>query len=179
MKALSLLDDSIHLSLRGAWRESFRTELLALAEERGVRDRLHHLPPASPAQLVERAAQHDIGLALEQPHTPNRDVCVTNKLLVYLLAGVPAVATATTGQRHICETVPEATRLCAEGGPEAIAEAIRSLMHNGEVRPAARAAAYQAGSQRYNWEREQSKLLRAVDETLATKAKGSKPNVTS
>ena len=64
VQALSLLDDTIHLSLRGAWRESFRTELLALAEEQGVWDRLHHLPPAPPAQLVERAAQHDIGLAL-------------------------------------------------------------------------------------------------------------------
>ena len=98
---------------------------------------------------------------------------------MYLLAGVPVVATATTGQRHICETVPEATRLCASGGPEAIAEAVRSLMHNGDVRPDARAAAYQAGSERYNWEREQSRLLRAVDETLATKTEGSKPNVTS
>jgi glycosyltransferase involved in cell wall biosynthesis len=179
VQALSLLDDTIHLSLRGHWRESFRDELVDLANALGIRERLHHLPPAPPKQLVERAAQHDIGLALEQGHTRNRDVCVTNKLLVYLLAGVPVVATATTGQQHICETVPEATRLCASGGPEKIADAVRSLMRDGKVQYEARAAAYRAGTERYNWEREQFRLLRAVEEALAMKTEGSKPYVTS
>ena len=63
VEALSLLDDTIHLSLRGAWRESFRNELLALAEEQGVRDRLHHLPPSTSraARRARRTARHGNG----------------------------------------------------------------------------------------------------------------------
>lgn len=170
LRALPQLAERVHLTLRGRWADGFEHTFRTLAAELDVTNRLRVLPPAPPDQLVERATQHDIGLALEQAHTRNRDVCVTNKLLVYLLAGIPVVATATTGQRHICETVPEAARLCASGGPEAIAEAVRSLMHDGNVRPEARAAAHQAGTERYNWEREQSKLLSAVKETLSMTA---------
>jgi hypothetical protein len=51
----------------------------------------------------------------EQGHTRNRNICVTNKLFTYLLAGVPFVATDTDGQRRVCEDLPEATRSVPSG----------------------------------------------------------------
>jgi len=69
----------------------------------------------------------------EQGHTCNRNICVTNQLFTYLLASVPFVATDTDGQRRVCEDLPEATRQCAVGEPEALAEAIQSLLRDEET----------------------------------------------
>ena len=107
LAALPLLDDGIHLALRGRWADGYEAAFLSRAEALGVRDRVRWLAPVSPGELVVRTAQHDVGLALEQPHTRNREVCVTNKIFTYLLAGVPAVATETEGQRRICAHAPD------------------------------------------------------------------------
>ncbi len=167
LRALPRLDERVHLTLRGRWADGFEEEFRGLAQEFGVDYRLRVLPPAPPEQLVERAAQHDVGLALEQGHTRNRDLCVTNKMLVYILAGCPVVATDTTGQRRICEDVPAATRLCPIGNAEALAEAIRSLVVDDTALQQATEAARSAGAERCNWEEEKEKLLRAVRDTLS------------
>jgi glycosyltransferase involved in cell wall biosynthesis len=167
LQALSRLDKRVHLTLRGRWADGFEEEFRKLARNLGVEHRLRVLAPAPPDQLVERAAQHDVGLALEQGHTRNRDVCITNKILAYLLAGLPVVATDTTGQRQICEAVPAATRLCAIGDSESLAEAVRSFVADETSWQQAKAAAESAGEEQYNWELEKTKLLDVVRRTLS------------
>jgi glycosyltransferase involved in cell wall biosynthesis len=167
LRALPHLDERVHLTLRGRWAEGFEDRFRRLARNLDVEHRLRVLPSVPPDELVERAAQHDIGLALEQGHTRNRDLCVTNKILVYLLAGRPVVATDTTGQRQICEDVPDATRLCPIGEPEAIATAVHSLTAHGDSLRRAKRAAREAGENRYNWGEEKKTLLRIVEQTLS------------
>lgn len=158
VRALPLLPDDVVLSLRGAWAAGYERELRAEADRLGVGRRLRALPLCPPAEVVRRVAEHHVGLALEMGETVNRDLCVTNKLFTYLLAGLPFVATDTTGQRAVCERLPEATRLYDAGDAAAFADAARSLLGH----PGAAAAAERAGTQKYNWEAEQGKLLAVV-----------------
>lgn len=167
LRALPDLDEKIVLTLRGSWASGSEDVFRSLAHELGVAHRLRVLPPAPPEQLVERAAQHDIGLALEQSHTINRDLCVTNKILAYLLAGIPVIATATTGQRQICETVPAASRLVPVGNADAIASVVRDLTATDTRLAEAKAAAYAAGEERYNWEQERAALIYEIEKILA------------
>lgn len=167
--ALSQLDEHVHLTLRGRWAEGFKETFRGLARRLGVEYRLRVLPPAPPEQLVERAAQHDVGLALEKGKDLNNDLAVSNKLLVYLLAGCPVVATETTGQRRICRDVPAATRLCAIGDPDALAGAVRSFVEDETSLHEAKAAAQTAGEERYNWEAEREKLIASVERVFSVK----------
>jgi glycosyltransferase involved in cell wall biosynthesis len=166
LRALPQVDERIHLSLRGTWTADFEDEFMHLARGLDVAHRVHHLPPVPPDQLVERAAQHDVGLALEQAHTRNRDLCVTNKLLAYLLAGLPVVATDTRGQRHICEDLPEATRLCSIGEPEALADSVQSLLRDDASLQEAKQAAWRAGEERFCWEEQKPQFIASVDQVL-------------
>ena len=174
LRALPRLPDDVVLSLRGAWAPGYEESLRGEAERLGVGHRLRALPLCPPAEVVRRAAEHDVGLALEEGETVNRDLCVTNKLFTYLLAGLPFVATDTAGQRAVCRTLPEATRLYRTGDAEAFAEAARSLLES----PDARRAAERAGRERYNWEAEQDRLLEVVDRALEphrTQKEGRRP----
>lgn len=57
-------------------------------------------------KLHEFLSQMDIGLALENAEAdPNRNICLTNKILAYFQAGCYVVATDTFGQRHFMNTL--------------------------------------------------------------------------
>ena len=165
--ALPLLPDDIHLYLRGEWSDGYQKAFMQRATELGVADRIHHLPLVPPDELIPRTARHDVGLALEQGHTRNRNICATNKLFTYLLAGVPFVATDTDGQRRICEDLPEATRQCAIGESEALVAAVRSLLGEEKTHRAAQQAAWQAGEEQCNWDVEQQMFLDIVNDCLS------------
>lgn len=164
LEALPSLEDHIVLSLRGQWAEDYREAFMARAKKLGVAHRVRTLDPVPPGELIRRTAEHDIGLALEQPHTLNRSICVTNKIFSYLVAGVPVVATDTVGQRGVCEHIPGATRVVPPGDAGALAEAVASLARSDEAVTAAQRAA-----ERYNWEVEQRRFLDVVAGVLETR----------
>jgi len=157
----------LRFSLRGSWAKGYEEELRGLADSVGVEDhRIRHLSRAAPDQLIERAGRHDIGLALEQSVTRNREICITNKIFAYLLAGLPVLATDTPGQRYVAEKVPDAVSLCPIGDGEALGEHLRTWMHQPERLKRASEAAQRAGSERFNWETEREKFLDVVQNTL-------------
>lgn len=158
LEALVHLEDGVHLALRGAWADAYESVFMAQADALGVRHRVHALPPAPPSELVVRAARHDVGLALELPDTLNRDICVTNKIFTYLVAGLPTIASATEGQRRVCAALPSATRVVPHNDSEALAMAAKSLLGNSAARPAARSVA----AERFNWEVESQVFLQVI-----------------
>jgi glycosyltransferase involved in cell wall biosynthesis len=160
LQAVSLLPFPVELHLRGELPPSYETELRALADGLGIADRLHIWPPAPPGELVALAQRHDIGLALEQPVSRNRQVCVTNKLLTYLLAGLAVAATDTIGQRGILEAVPEAGFLYPPGDIGRLAAGLRRLIEQPGALERAKAAALAAADRRFCWEIERERLVR-------------------
>jgi glycosyltransferase involved in cell wall biosynthesis len=151
--ALSMLGIPAELHLRGSRDESFVASLEALAARLGVRDRLILHEPASPDALVALAAQHDIGLALEQPTTLNRRLCVTNKLFTYLLGGAAIAATETPGQRAILSAAPGSGFVYPAGIVSELARGLRGLLENPDALRAAKYASLEAALDRFCWER--------------------------
>jgi glycosyltransferase involved in cell wall biosynthesis len=165
--ALSMLPSGVHLHLRGRKDETYTDSLVSRAGRLGVADRVHLLDPAPPEALVALAAQHDVGLALEQPATLNRRLCITNKLFTYLLAGVAVAATDTPGQRSIMSRIPGAGFTYSSGDALSLAAGLRSLVEDGAALEAAKRAAYDYGTVRYCWEQERSTLLAAMTAVAA------------
>lgn len=161
--SLQELPESVCLTLRGRWAKGYRDAYMQKAEAMGVASRVHHRELVPPHELVPRTRQHDIGLALERPSASrNKQLCVSNKLFTYLLAGIPVVATETKGQRRVCRPIGSAVRLYSPGDSEAFAQAARDLVDN----ESARTAAVRAGERRYNWDREKHRFLKTVNQAL-------------
>jgi glycosyltransferase involved in cell wall biosynthesis len=151
------------LYLRGNPSPGYQRQLTALAEKHGIGDRLRFLPPAPPAQMVRLAAEHDIGLATEACAALNRDICLTNKIFTYLLAGMPVLATDTSAQTEMATGMPEAVFVYPQQDAQALAERMDDLLLSPAVLKNARRLAWQFGQARFNWDMEQRTFLQVIE----------------
>ena len=104
-----------------------------------------------------------MGLALETGDRLNRLLCVTNKIFVYMLAGLAVIATDTPGQKGIMDQAPAAGDVCRMGDSESLAAAIEDYLSHPEKLAAAKKASRQAAETLFNWNIEKKKLIRIVE----------------
>jgi peptidoglycan/xylan/chitin deacetylase (PgdA/CDA1 family)/glycosyltransferase involved in cell wall biosynthesis len=159
---------NISLHLRGQWQPDFETRLRDLAKLCGLREEQivsHGL--ASPDDMIRLSAEYDVGLALEQPISENRDICVTNKICTYLLAGNAVIASATRGQQLLMDQLPDCGLCYKPGEVETVARQLKEWERDRAQLEHLRRNAWRYGEQRYNWEIEKQKLLTAVEQALA------------
>lgn len=149
----------VELHLRGAVIPEFAERVRSLADEHGMGERLVIHPPAPPGELVPLAGEHDVGLALEQPTSLNRELCATNKIFTYLVAGLAVAATDTRGQRDVMAEAPGAGFLYPAGDPDALAQELRILLSSPGRLTEAKRAALAAAERRLCWEREAPALV--------------------
>jgi glycosyltransferase involved in cell wall biosynthesis len=162
LEALKYTSPNVHLYLRGTPASGFAEVLLSLARRYGVEHRLHFLERASSDEMVQLASQHDIGLSTEPREPLNRDICLTNKLFTYLLAGVPQIMTRTRAQGAIANDLGDAAQVVEPNDPAGLGRAIDHWVSSPERLNQARTTATKLGRQRYNWDVEKEKLLAIV-----------------
>jgi glycosyltransferase involved in cell wall biosynthesis len=171
-----LREFNLELHLRGEWQANFEDRLRALARNVGLReDQLVAHAPAPAGQMVRLAATYDVGLALEPGDSTNSDLLLSNKLFTYLLAGVPAILTETSGQRTFAASLGSAGQAVAIGNVNELAAALRLWLADSEAWISARQAAWDLGTRRYNWDLEQQKFLAVVDRVLGKRSPAGLP----
>jgi glycosyltransferase involved in cell wall biosynthesis len=122
----------------------------------------HSLVPEN--ELIEKIAEYDIGLALEDSQPPSRNYTITNKFFQYIQAGLPVIATETAGQREAFGEFNAGIMLDEQTLADN-ASALESWLNN----PAGLAAAAQkarTAASHYNWETESVKLLKLVADAI-------------
>jgi hypothetical protein len=148
--------------------EAGMTELLKLAESVGVRAaQVRDHSTARPDHLVEIAGRHDVGLALEQAVSVNNNICISNKIFTYLLAGNAIAATNTQGQQEIVRRIGRAAFSYEPGNAGQLAAGLRVWCENRTALEAARREAWDWGVRQYNWDLEKQKFLAIVERTLS------------
>jgi len=162
IRAAGRLDVPVQLHVRGSLSDEVRRTLTSLAEESGGAEILYFHEKVPPDELLARAAEHDVGLALEQGHTPNRKICTTNKLFRYMLAGLAIAATDVPGQRTVLGDESAFSGLYPPGDAEALAGILRQWTDRNRL-DAAQSAALRAARERWNWETESQKLIDTVN----------------
>jgi len=160
--ALGLIGGKADLHLRGSVSSEVERRLITLAKERGVGDHIYFHAPVSPTELLSRTAEHDIGLALEQPVCENRILTITNKIFFYFLAGIAVAATDTKGQRSVMESSPGTGFLYSPGDCEALAAGLLKLVEDRSLLQRTKQAALSMARERWNWESESKKLVESV-----------------
>jgi len=154
------------LTLLGQVSADYRQHLLSLLPE-PLCQRVSFHPIVSPEELPSIIAQHDIGLALEEPRIVNRDLTITNKILQYLGAGLAVVATPTQGQYEVLtRNLQAGTLLDSLNDAKATASALDELITDPDMLRSRKQAARQLSETHYCWEREAPRLLVLVEQAL-------------
>jgi glycosyltransferase involved in cell wall biosynthesis len=166
IRAMGLLDAPAQLHIRGTLYDEVEETLVGIAEENDVAECLCFHPQVAPDELLSRTAEHDVGLALEQGHTPNRTFCVTNKLFYYPLAGLAMAATNVQGQRRLLEEQPAFSGMYEPGDAEGLARILNEWTDPSTLEKA-KSMALEVAKTKWNWEREQEKLVQRVENVLA------------
>jgi glycosyltransferase involved in cell wall biosynthesis len=166
IQAMGRVREPIVLHIRGLLNPDVQAQLMLLAQTSGVKNQLtfHGLVP--PDELLATAVEHDVGLCLETPAVLNREICITNKMFLYLLAGLAVVASRTRGQSEVLAKCPEAGFLYDSGNIEQLAFIIERLARDPGLLAKAKASALTAARDCWNWEHESRTLVASIDRLL-------------
>ena len=120
--------------------------------------------PVDPSKVTAGA---DLGLSTEESFPLNRDLCLTNKLFVYLLAGIPQLLSDTSAQRALAPDLGNAVLLAQLDRPGATATRLDEFFAEPARVQAARLAAWTLGREKYCWDVEKDKFLAGITRALA------------
>lgn len=167
IKALGKLPkESVSLTLLGNLSAANRGYFETQAVQNSLADgQLQFLAPVAEEQIVGIAAQHHIGLASELPHVPNRDLCLTNKIFMYLLAGNAILFTNTAAQTAFLAQYPGLGACYPSDDADALAALLRQYLEHPELLQQQRTAAAALAAEALNWEAEQNIFLQTVRPT--------------
>jgi len=123
--------------------------------------------PRSEAELFSFLGSHEIGLALEIPFAHNREICRTNKLYTYPLAGCYMFASRTQSQEQFISEYPVTGQLIDLDEPRSIGTAIREADSNRKELLRKREQTWQLAIDDLNWETESQVLVNVVEGVIA------------
>ena len=163
----SLHNPGIEIHLLGLVRDEEKRYFEEYAARAGLeKNQLHFILPVAPDVLIQVAAAYDIGLALEIPHCANRDICLTNKLFTYVLAGNAVIASNTSAQGLFMQQYPGVGKLYQSGDTAQLAQLIRSYYENPVFLHNDRKEAWLLGRAQLNWDVERQYFLQVIESVL-------------
>jgi len=151
--ALARYKTEIELTLIGNLNASFSVKCI-----QGNESWIHTFPPLIQTVLHRKLSDYHIGLALETgSFNLNRNICLTNKILAYVQAGLYILATDTSGQKQFMQENPDSGIVCGQSEAE-IFQAIDTILAN-KMNIFKTQIDRISASQKYSWEIEQTKLI--------------------
>lgn len=146
----------IEIGLLGSCTQSFKDNFSKLNLSPNHKVEFYTL--RSEQELIELAAQYHIGLALERTTPYNRNICLTNKIFVYLISGLAIIASETLAQRRFIEENPGIGFTYSIQKKERLTEIIKSYYTDICLLNLHRKNAYSLAAKLQNWEQEKVKL---------------------
>lgn len=141
-----------------------------LSIQHNLPSRMVHFHQTLPEkELLKLAMSFDIGLSLETGFPLNRDFCLSNKLFVYLYAGLVILASDTKAQQEFLNNQMDGTVFLPLSNPGLLSQLLSELLANPEKIKKMRQFNYDLAKKHYHWEKEQLKFINIVDQCLLEK----------
>jgi glycosyltransferase involved in cell wall biosynthesis len=153
----------IRLLLIGKSTPEFRNALVNPLTQKSM---VQFMDPVTPEDIFKLAADAHIGFAAEEPHCENRDICLTNKLFTYLLAGNCIAASNTSAQEKFLNDNPGIGFLYNVNDSKELAEQLTRLYQNRKLLNQYRIAARELAVSTFNWEQESNKFIGVVKKLI-------------
>lgn len=167
VSVLARMQTPTQLCLRGFSSTAYRAELSAHATRTGLRMPIEFLDPGPAAEMARLASTADIGLSIEETTPRNRDLCLTNKVFIYLLAGIPQLLSMTSAQRLLAPELDDAAVLSDINDAPGTARRLDEFFASPQHLASARATATHLAHERFCWDVEQHRFLNSVRAALA------------
>lgn len=159
--ALAQLNNpAIHLTLAGRVDEGFARFIDEAAGK--IKERIHLPGIIQPNDLPAFAARFDVGLATEKATPLNRNICLTNKIFTYLLAGDCILASDTDAQKEFLYSYKQVGLLYKNEDIKDLAQKIDFLFKDRSFLNNCKESSFALALKELNWENESKKLLRQV-----------------
>lgn len=152
VEALRLANIPAELHLRGNPDTDSLLQLETFVSTNVPKLRVVSHAPAPPDEMVLRLADYDVGLATEQVSSVNRQICLTNKALTYMLGGLALVMTETAGQRPLIEELGEDAVSYTPGDVDSLAKGLKRLATDRVFLERCRRASWEAAKRRWHWD---------------------------
>jgi hypothetical protein len=112
---------------------------------------------------MARLASHaDIGLSIEERVPLNRDLCLTNKIFIYLMAGIPQLLSNTSAQTGIAPELGDSGILGDMSDVGGTVTKLDAFFCDRARMSSARGLARKLAFSRFSWETEKSVVLDSV-----------------
>ncbi|MBI3885671.1 MAG: hypothetical protein HY302_08095 [Opitutae bacterium] len=160
--AMARMRTPVELHLRGMARPSYLTQLNDHAAKVGLARPIRYLPAGPAAEMARFAASADLGLSAEEREPQNRDLCLTNKIFTYLLAGIPQLLSATSAQTALAPELGAAALLDDLTDPARTAQLLDGFFADPARIATARRTAWELARTRFCWDVEQEIFLASV-----------------
>jgi glycosyltransferase involved in cell wall biosynthesis len=159
LAVLALMRLPVELHLRGFVDSGYREFLLRLARESGMKNEPYFHPPEKPDRMPALCSGFHLGLSLEKRSPENRDLCLTNKIFAYLLAGVPVWLSATSAQRELAGELGSAALVADPADAARTAAQLDAWLADRQVWVESSRQARNLAETRFCWEVEQKRWL--------------------
>ena len=161
----SFNQDDIQLTLLGSCSTEIKNYFSSLAESLGLsHEQIIFLEPVEESQIVQLAAEHHIGIASEISYIPNRDLCLTNKIFMYLLSGKALMISNTKAQMQFIESHPGIGMKYEQDSIDDLQRVLSTYIENPELLNQHRIASLKLGKTQLNWDLESVKWLNLVNQ---------------
>ncbi len=127
-------------------------------------EQLIFLVPVEESTIPEIASQHHIGICSEIAHIENRDLCLTNKLFMYLLSGNALLLSNTKAQQSFLNEYTDIGMLFEQKSVESISRALQFYIDHPDVLNQHRFNALQLAKSKLNWDIESVKWLNLINQ---------------
>lgn len=168
IKAMSSFNsDEITLTLLSSCSCEMRDYFISLASTYNLNhDQLIFIDPVEEKEIVSIASQHHIGLASEVAHIPNRDLCLTNKIFMYLLAGNTLVLSDTNAQKDFLKTYPGIGLLYKQDNSFDLTRLLKQYIDQPKLLHQHRVSSLELAKKELNWDIEGAKWLKLVQNII-------------
>ena len=170
IQAMSFFSSSdVTLTLLGTSTNEIQNYLYNIIDNHNLsRKQIIFLAPVSEKKIVQIASEHHIGLASEYSHNVNRDLCLTNKIFTYLLAGNALVLSDTHAQKSFLSENPGIGSLYEQNNVQQLTSVLKYYMVNSKLLLSQRQNALELAKTKYNWDIEQCQFLDNVKSVLTS-----------
>ena len=128
---------------------------------------IQYYTPIEADEIFDFASKFDIGLALEPGFCFNNKIALSNKIFTYLISGLAILASNTAAQQDFLQENKNIGELYQIGNTKALADIITKLFYNREHLNEYKRNSFNLAQSKYNWELEQNKFLKIVNEVIA------------
>lgn len=124
------------------------------------------LKPIAESEIVRVAANHHIGLCTEPGRDLNNEYALSNKIMIYLLAGNALICSDTLSQKAFLDKNQDIGQIYQKDNPDSLLRVLRIYLNNPCILKLQRINSLKLAKERMNWEIEQTHFIDNVITTL-------------